>query len=162
MQACPQVRPWATGSRNTGRLTPVERAQGSEVGPIDRRNGGRPDGDVPMNLILLPRSEGRARHFDLAHPLSVGAVAVLILGILGTGFAIGMRLGERARLDAPRADTSAGASIMAAQPAWQLPMMAGLGESGCSARTRCTNSRSALDTSSSVCPGSGFGWKTTK
>ncbi len=70
-----------------------------------------------MNVILLPRREGRARHFDLAHPLSVGALAVLVLGILGTGFAVGMRLGDRARADAPRADTAVWAGTMAAQKA---------------------------------------------
>ena len=48
------------------------------------------------------------------------------------------------------------------QPPWQLPTIAGLGASGCSSRTRRTNSRSALHTSSSVWPGSGSRKKTTK
>ena len=56
----------------------------------------------------------------------------------------------------------AAASIIAAQPAWQLPTMPGFGASGCSSRTRWTNSRSALHTSSSVWPGSGVGKKITK
>jgi murein DD-endopeptidase MepM/ murein hydrolase activator NlpD len=70
-----------------------------------------------MDLILLPRHKGRARHFDLAHPLSVAAVAILVLGILGAGFTLGIQLGARARADAPRADAAAWAGTMAVQKA---------------------------------------------
>lgn len=46
-----------------------------------------------MNVILLSRREGRARQFDLAHPVTLGFVAALALGILGTAFALGLQLG---------------------------------------------------------------------
>jgi hypothetical protein len=53
-------------------------------------------------------------------------------------------------------------SIIAAQPPWQLPMIAGFALFGCSSRTLRTNCRSASQTSMSVWPGSGSGWKMTK
>src|ERR1700722_15033011 len=46
-----------------------------------------------MNVILFSRREGRARQFDLAHPVTLGIVAALGLGILGTAFALGLQLG---------------------------------------------------------------------
>ena len=46
-----------------------------------------------MNVILFSKREGRARQFDLAHPLTLGIVAALGLGILGTAFALGLQLG---------------------------------------------------------------------
>ena len=48
-----------------------------------------------MNLILFSRREGRARQLNLAHPVTLGVIGALALGILGTAFALGMRLGER-------------------------------------------------------------------
>src|SRR5262245_61709054 len=48
-----------------------------------------------MNIILFSQAAGRARQLNLAHPLTLGIVGVLVLGILGTAFAIGMQLGER-------------------------------------------------------------------
>ncbi len=53
------------------------------------------------------------------------------------------------------------ASIIAAQPPWQLPMTTGFGLSGCRSRTACTNCASASHTSSMVWPGSGSGKKMT-
>jgi len=72
---------------------------------------------MPMDVILLPRRDGRARHFNLAHPLCVAALAVLVFGILTTGFAVGMRLGSQVRADAPRVEAAAWAGTMAAQKA---------------------------------------------
>ena len=46
-----------------------------------------------MNVILFSKREGRARQFDLAHPLTLGIVAALALAILGTAFALGLQLG---------------------------------------------------------------------
>jgi murein DD-endopeptidase MepM/ murein hydrolase activator NlpD len=46
-----------------------------------------------MNVILFSKREGRARQFDLAHPVTLGIVAVLALAILGTAFALGLQLG---------------------------------------------------------------------
>jgi len=48
-----------------------------------------------MNLILFSQREGRARQLNLAHPVTLGVVGVLVLGILGTAFALGMKLGQR-------------------------------------------------------------------
>jgi murein DD-endopeptidase MepM/ murein hydrolase activator NlpD len=46
-----------------------------------------------MNVILFSKREGRARQFDLAHPVTLGIVAALALAILGTAFALGLQLG---------------------------------------------------------------------
>ena len=48
-----------------------------------------------MNLIWFSGRGGRARQFNLEHPLTLGILGVLVLAILGTAFALGMRLGER-------------------------------------------------------------------
>ena len=50
-----------------------------------------------MNVIVFSGRGGRARQFNLAHPLTVVRRGVLVLAILGTAFALGMQLGERAR-----------------------------------------------------------------
>ena len=47
-----------------------------------------------MNVILFSKREGRARQFDLAHPVTLGIVAALALGILGTAFTLGLQLGS--------------------------------------------------------------------
>ena len=46
-----------------------------------------------MKVIFFSKREGRARQFDLAHPVTLGIVAALGLGILGTAFALGLQLG---------------------------------------------------------------------
>jgi murein DD-endopeptidase MepM/ murein hydrolase activator NlpD len=46
-----------------------------------------------MNVILFSKREGRARQFDLAHPVTLGIVATLALAILGTAFTLGLQLG---------------------------------------------------------------------
>ncbi len=48
-----------------------------------------------MNIILFSQAAGRARQLNLAHPVTLGVIGVLVLGILGTAFAIGMQLGQR-------------------------------------------------------------------
>jgi len=48
-----------------------------------------------MNVVVFSGGgAGRSRHFNLTHPLTVGVLAVLVLAILGTAFAIGMQLGQ--------------------------------------------------------------------
>ena len=48
-----------------------------------------------MNVVLFSHGRGgRSRHFNLAHPISLGVLAALVLAILGTAFAIGMQLGQ--------------------------------------------------------------------
>ena len=48
-----------------------------------------------MNIIFFSRREGKARHLDLAHPVVLGLVTALGLGLLVSAFAFGVRLGER-------------------------------------------------------------------
>lgn len=47
-----------------------------------------------MNIIFFSRREGRARHFNLAHPLSVTAFAAVLVAILATAFSLGLKIGE--------------------------------------------------------------------
>lgn len=61
-----------------------------------------------MNVIVLSRRQGRARQFDLAHPLTIAALAALSIGILGTAFALGIKLGQSSTDNlAPRASAHA-------------------------------------------------------
>ena len=49
-----------------------------------------------MNVVVFSQGRGgRSRHFNLAHPVTLGVLGVLVLAILGTAFAIGMQLGQR-------------------------------------------------------------------
>ena len=47
-----------------------------------------------MNVIFLSKREGRARQLNLAHPLTLTAVATLALAFLGSAFALGVQLGR--------------------------------------------------------------------
>lgn len=47
-----------------------------------------------MNIIFLSKREGLARQLNLAHPLTLGILGVLVMAILGTAFALGMQLGQ--------------------------------------------------------------------
>ena len=47
-----------------------------------------------MNVIFLSKREGRARQLDLARPLTLTVVAIVVLGFLGSAFALGMQLGR--------------------------------------------------------------------
>ena len=47
-----------------------------------------------MNIIFFSRREGRARHFNLAHPFAVAAFATVLIAILATAFSLGMKIGE--------------------------------------------------------------------
>ena len=48
-----------------------------------------------MNIIVFSGRQGggRSRYFDLAHPVTLAVFALVVLGALGTAFAIGMQLG---------------------------------------------------------------------
>ncbi|HEX4024968.1 MAG TPA: M23 family metallopeptidase [Steroidobacteraceae bacterium] len=48
-----------------------------------------------MNVIFFSRREGRARHLNLAHPVTLGLIIALALGVIAGTFAVGMQLGER-------------------------------------------------------------------
>ena len=47
--------------------------------------------------FVFSQARGRARQLNLAHPVALGVVAALALGILGTAFALGMTLGPAQR-----------------------------------------------------------------
>ncbi len=47
-----------------------------------------------MNIIFFSRREGRARHFNLGHPVAVTAFAAVLIAILATTFSLGMKIGE--------------------------------------------------------------------
>jgi hypothetical protein len=47
-----------------------------------------------MNIIFFSRREGRARHFNLAHPFAVAACIALVVAILATVFSLGFKIGE--------------------------------------------------------------------
>jgi len=48
-----------------------------------------------MNLIWFSGREGRARQFNLEHPVTLALLGALVLGILATAFILGVQLGER-------------------------------------------------------------------
>jgi len=58
-----------------------------------------------MNIIFFSRREGRARHFNLAHPLAVTGFATVLVAILATAFSLGLKIGE-SRSSAPRGVTT--------------------------------------------------------
>jgi murein DD-endopeptidase MepM/ murein hydrolase activator NlpD len=47
-----------------------------------------------MNVIFLSKREGRARQFNLTHPLTLCLLTVLTLGVVGGTFALGLQLGR--------------------------------------------------------------------
>jgi murein DD-endopeptidase MepM/ murein hydrolase activator NlpD len=47
-----------------------------------------------MYIIFFSRREGRARHFNLGHPLAVAAFATVLIAILATAFSLGFKIGE--------------------------------------------------------------------
>lgn len=51
-----------------------------------------------MNIIVFSGRQGggRSRYFDLAHPVTLAICAIVVLGTLGTAFAVGMQLGAHA------------------------------------------------------------------
>jgi len=68
-----------------------------------------------MNVILFSKREGRSRHFNLAHPLTLGVVATLALGILGTAFALGMQLGQRSSRAMNHGDSARWTAVLSEQ-----------------------------------------------
>src|SRR5688572_14320059 len=58
-----------------------------------------------MNIIWFSRAAGQARQLNLAHPITLGLVGVLVLGILGTAFALGIQLGQRSGKALVRVDS---------------------------------------------------------
>lgn len=68
-----------------------------------------------MNIIFFSKREGLARQLNLAHPLTLGVLAVLVLGILGTAFALGMQLGQSSSGGLGRGDSAHWTRVLADQ-----------------------------------------------
>lgn len=68
-----------------------------------------------MNIIFFSKREGLARQLNLAHPVTLGILAVLVLGILGTAFALGMQLGQGSSGRLARGDSARWTEILAEQ-----------------------------------------------
>jgi len=68
-----------------------------------------------VNIIVFSGRQGggRSRYFDLAHPVTLAICAFVVLGTLGTAFAIGMQLG--AHVGGNSADPKAWSRILAEQ-----------------------------------------------
>jgi murein DD-endopeptidase MepM/ murein hydrolase activator NlpD len=48
-----------------------------------------------MNVIFVGRKSGRVKQFDLRHPVIIATAVLLVVGIVGTAFSIGVGLGAR-------------------------------------------------------------------
>jgi murein DD-endopeptidase MepM/ murein hydrolase activator NlpD len=48
-----------------------------------------------MNVIFVGRKSGRVKQFDLQHPIIMPVAVLVVLGVLGTAFSVGMGLGAR-------------------------------------------------------------------
>jgi murein DD-endopeptidase MepM/ murein hydrolase activator NlpD len=68
-----------------------------------------------MNVIFFSKREGLARQLNLAHPVTLGVLAVLVLGILGTAFALGMQLGQVSSGRLSRGETAHWTQVLADQ-----------------------------------------------
>jgi murein DD-endopeptidase MepM/ murein hydrolase activator NlpD len=68
-----------------------------------------------MNVIFLSKREGRARQFDLARPLTLTAVAIVVLGFLGSAFALGLQLGRGSHERLVLSDTTRFGTVLAEQ-----------------------------------------------
>jgi murein DD-endopeptidase MepM/ murein hydrolase activator NlpD len=68
-----------------------------------------------MNVIFLSRRDGKARQFNLAHPLTLSLIAVLTLGLLGATFALGLQLGRGARTRTALSETTRFGNVLAQQ-----------------------------------------------
>ena len=54
-----------------------------------------------MNVIFVGRKTGRVKQLDLRHPLVVATALLLVLGIVGGAFSIGINLGARHNIPNP-------------------------------------------------------------
>ncbi|HVO45076.1 MAG TPA: M23 family metallopeptidase [Steroidobacteraceae bacterium] len=68
-----------------------------------------------MNIIFFSKREGLARQLNLAHPLTLTVLAVLVVGILGTAFALGMQLGQGSNGRVARGESARWSAILADQ-----------------------------------------------
>lgn len=81
-----------------------------------------------MNVILFSQREGRARQFNLTHPLTLAIVGVVALGILGAAFSLGMQLGQRSSRSLAGADAEHWSRVLLEQKAQIAELRAQLQE----------------------------------
>ena len=62
---------------------------------LDQCTHDGPERILFMNVIFVGRKSGRIKQFDLHHPVIVGAAVILVLGIVGGAFSVGVGLGAR-------------------------------------------------------------------
>jgi murein DD-endopeptidase MepM/ murein hydrolase activator NlpD len=68
-----------------------------------------------MNVIFLSKREGRARRLDLARPLTLTVLSVLVLTFLGGAFALGLQIGRAKHEQLVLSDTVHLGSLLADQ-----------------------------------------------
>ena len=68
-----------------------------------------------MNVIFLSKRDGRARQLDLARPLTLTAIATLVLAFIGSAFALGLQLGRGNHERLVLADTTRFGTLLAEQ-----------------------------------------------
>lgn len=68
-----------------------------------------------MNVIFFSKRLGAVRQLNLAHPVAMGLVAVLGLGLLGGAFTMGMRLGQGHGTSLARGDTDHWSQVLSDQ-----------------------------------------------
>src|SRR3974390_337157 len=68
-----------------------------------------------MNVIFLSKREGKARQLDLARPLTLTALAVMVLAFLGSAFALGLQIGRGSHERLVLSDTVRFGSLLAEQ-----------------------------------------------
>lgn len=68
-----------------------------------------------MNVILLSRRDGRARQFNLARPVTLGAVLAVTALIVGGAFALGLQFGRGVHREVALAETTRFAGVLAQQ-----------------------------------------------
>jgi len=59
-----------------------------------------------MNVIFIPRRDGRARQINLARPLTLGVMVTTIVAVLGGAFAFGLSLGRGVHRELALAETT--------------------------------------------------------
>jgi len=59
-----------------------------------------------MNVIFIPRRDGRARQINLARPLTLGVVVTTIVAVIGGAFAFGLQLGRGVHRELALAETT--------------------------------------------------------
>lgn len=68
-----------------------------------------------MNVILIPRRDGRARQFNLTRPLTLGLLVTTFLGLVGGSFAVGLQMGRGVHRELALAETTQFGQVLTQQ-----------------------------------------------